>query len=113
MATAVAPTLKTTLTPQQQQALETRDVSVALSAGAGCGKTFVLTGTLPTLSRDEAAGLIRQAGGTVTGAVSRKTDYVVAGESAGSKLEKARELGIAVLDEDGLKGLLKSVDASA
>lgn len=77
------------------------------------GRSFVLTGTLPTLSRDEAADLIRQAGGTVTGAVSRKTDYVVAGESAGSKLEKARELGIAVLDEDGLKGLLKGGDASS
>jgi DNA ligase (NAD+) len=63
------------------------------------GKSFVLTGTLPTLSRSEAAVLIEQAGGRVTGAVSKKTDAVVAGADAGSKLEKARTLGIEVIDE--------------
>jgi DNA ligase (NAD+) len=70
------------------------------------GKTLVLTGTLPTLTRDEAKELIEAAGGKVSGSVSKKTDYVVAGEEAGSKLDKARELGVAVLDEAGLRELL-------
>lgn len=70
------------------------------------GKTFALTGILPTLSRGEAAGLIEAAGGKVSGTVSTKTDYVVAGEEAGSKLHKAIELGIPVLDEAGLRELL-------
>lgn len=69
------------------------------------GKIFVLTGTLPTLSRDAAKEMIEAAGGKVTGSVSKKTHYVVAGAEAGSKLAKAEELGIAVLDEDGLKAL--------
>ncbi len=71
-------------------------------------KTFVLTGTLPTLSRDEASDLIRAAGGKVTGSVSKKTSFVVAGEEAGSKLEKAQQLGVAILDENGLKALLSA-----
>jgi DNA ligase (NAD+) len=70
------------------------------------GKTFVLTGTLPDLSRDEATNLIRRAGGKVTGSVSKKTDYVVAGESPGSKLAKAQEVGTEILDEAGLRKLL-------
>jgi DNA ligase (NAD+) len=73
------------------------------------GKTFVLTGTLPTLSRDAAKELIEAAGGKVAGSVSKKTHYVVAGEEAGSKLDKARELQITVLDEAGLVGLLVEV----
>jgi DNA ligase (NAD+) len=76
--------------------------------GALEGKTFVLTGTLPNLTRDEAAALIKRAGGKVTGSVSKKTDYVVAGDSPGSKLDKAQELGTEVLDEDRLKALVGS-----
>jgi DNA ligase (NAD+) len=70
------------------------------------GKTFVLTGTLPTLSRDEAKKMLENAGGKVSSAVSKKTDYVVAGSDAGSKLDKAKELGVAVVDEDGMLQLL-------
>ncbi|MXY26113.1 MAG: NAD-dependent DNA ligase LigA [Acidobacteria bacterium] len=70
------------------------------------GTTFVLTGTLPTLTRDEAKRLIVAAGGKVTGSVSAKTDYVVAGESPGSKLRKAQSLGIEILDEQALRALL-------
>ncbi|MBS4023759.1 MAG: NAD-dependent DNA ligase LigA [Dethiobacter sp.] len=86
---------------------------VALSQGrhvAGSkplhGKTFVLTGTLPSYSREEAAKLIEEAGGSVAGSVSKSTDYVVAGEKAGSKLDKARKLDVAIMDENGLKQLL-------
>jgi DNA ligase (NAD+) len=70
------------------------------------GKTFVITGTLPSLSRDEAANLIRSQGGKVTGSVSKNTDYLVVGEDAGSKLTKARELGVKELTEQQLKTLI-------
>jgi DNA ligase (NAD+) len=70
------------------------------------GKTFVLTGTLPHLTRDEAKKMIEDAGGHVTGSVSKKTDYVVAGADAGSKLDKAKELGISVIDENEMKKLV-------
>ncbi len=70
------------------------------------GKTFVLTGTLPELSREQATKLIREAGGKVTGSVSKKTDYLVAGENAGSKLAKAEEVGTEIVDEAGLRALL-------
>ena len=73
---------------------------------AVAGKTFVLTGTLPTLKRDQAQALIEAAGGKVSGSVSKKTDYVVAGEAAGSKLEKANALGVAVLSEEELLVML-------
>ncbi|SFB15263.1 DNA ligase (NAD+) [Collimonas sp. OK607] len=72
------------------------------------GKTFVLTGSLPTLTRDAAAAMIEAAGGKVTGSVSKKTSYVVAGAEAGSKLTKAEELNIPILDEDALRTLLES-----
>ena len=72
------------------------------------GLTFVLTGTLPTLTRDEAKQRIEAAGGKVSGSVSKKTSHVVAGEDAGSKIDKARELGVSILDEAGLLQLLNS-----
>jgi DNA ligase (NAD+) len=71
----------------------------ASADGALVGKTYVLTGTLPTLTRPQATELVESAGGRVAGSVSKKTDAVVAGEDAGGKLEKARSLGIEIIDE--------------
>jgi len=93
-----------------------RAAGVQWSEGAGieiqaktlAGKIFVLTGTLPTMSRDDAAQLIEAAGGKVSGSVSKKTSYVVAGAEAGSKLAKAEELSIAILDEDALVALVQN-----
>ena len=70
------------------------------------GKTFVITGTLPNYSRDQAKQLIEDAGGKVSGSVSKKTDYLLAGEEAGSKLDKAKELGVPIIDEPGLKKMI-------
>ena len=78
----------------------------AAPAGPLAGKTVVVTGTLPGLSREEAEEAIRAAGGKAGASVSKKTDYLLAGEKAGSKLAKARELGVPVLDEDGFRRLL-------
>ncbi|MFN2219112.1 MAG: NAD-dependent DNA ligase LigA [Anaerolineae bacterium] len=72
------------------------------------GLTFVITGTLPTLSREQAKELIEAQGGKVTGSVSSKTDYLVAGERAGSKLSKAEKLGVAIVDEAGLRGMIEA-----
>ena len=111
-------------TPANQQLLQDlRSVGLSLEASASeqeaanqagaevdgvlKGKTLVLTGTLPNLSRSEAKALIEGAGGKVNGSVSKKTDYVVAGEAAGSKLTKAESLGVAVLSEDDLTAMLQ------
>jgi DNA ligase (NAD+) len=76
--------------------------------GPLAGKTLVLTGTLPSLARDEAKALIEAAGGKVSGSVSKKTDFVVAGEAAGSKLDKARELDLKIIDEQELRALVEA-----
>lgn len=82
------------------------------ASGVLLGKTLVLTGTLPNLSRDAAQAMIEAAGGKVSGSVSKKTDYVVAGSDAGSKLEKAHTLNVAVIDEAGLLALLNKSEAT-
>jgi len=87
-------------------ALPAQSADGAVPAPSLAGKTFVLTGTLPTLKRDQAKDMIEAAGGKVSGSVSKKTDYVVAGEEAGSKLEKALELGVPVIDEAELLRIL-------
>ena len=69
------------------------------------GKTFVLTGTLPTLTRDEATAIIESFGGKASGSVSKKTSYVLAGEAAGSKLTKAQSLGVEIIDETAFKAM--------
>ena len=89
------------ITPQNEK------VTMAAPTGAFAGKTFVLTGTLPTLTREEATAKIEALGGKVTGSVSKKTDFVLAGEDAGSKLTKALELGVKILDEAGFLKLLQ------
>jgi DNA ligase (NAD+) len=93
-----------------KELLEYVEIKDPTRRGAGmgklAGKTLVLTGTFPTLSRSDATRLIEEHGGKVSSSVSKKTDFVVAGEEAGSKLDKARDLGVKVLDEDGLRGLL-------
>ena len=86
--------------------LQWPDVAVAEKNSSLSGKIFVLTGTLPTLGRDAAQALIEAAGGKVSGSVSKKTDFVVAGSEAGSKLVKAQELGLSILDEAALLALL-------
>jgi len=85
---------------------ETDGVAVDATPKPLAGKTFVLTGTLPTLTRDDAKDRIEAAGGKVSGSVSKKTHFVVAGAEAGSKLDKAQELGVSVIDEAGLLALL-------
>ena len=83
----------------------------APSKGPLAGRTLVLTGALPTLSRERATELIQAAGGTVTSSVSKNTDYLIAGQSPGSKLEKAARLGVQTIDEQGLQALLDGAEA--
>jgi DNA ligase (NAD+) len=90
----------------RQQGLRLQEEGPPPSEGPLAGKTLVLTGSLPDWSREQASERIAAAGGRVTGSVSKKTDYLVAGESPGSKLEKAQRLGVAVIDEAGLRELL-------
>jgi DNA ligase (NAD+) len=117
MAHQISESLAEDRTWQIVERLREQGLNMALSEGDRrpadgplTGRTVVLTGTLPDMTRDEAAGLVKRAGGKVTGSVSKKTDFVVAGESAGSKLEKAEKLGVAVLDQDGLERLLAGDD---
>ena len=87
----------------------TPELVLALGRAAArvlAGVSVVITGTLPSFSREEAAEAVRQAGGKVTSSVSKKTDFVVAGENAGSKYDKAVELGVPILDEDAFRTLL-------
>ena len=102
------PTTAEVLEDLADAGVEPEAPAVAAVTGEGplAGKTLVVTGTLPGFSREQAEEAIRAAGGKPAGSVSRKTDYVVAGEGAGSKLAKAQELGVPVLDEDGLRRLL-------
>ncbi len=86
---------------------QVRIKKAAKGTGKLAGLTFVLTGTLPTLDRTQAEEMVREHGGSVSGSVSKKTSYVLAGESAGSKLDKARELGVKVIGEEEFKKLLK------
>ncbi|MDR2981597.1 MAG: NAD-dependent DNA ligase LigA [Puniceicoccales bacterium] len=92
---------------------DTTETSDAAVNEAIAGKTFVITGTLPTLSRDEARDKIEAAGGRVSGSVSKKTDFVLAGEEAGSKLTKAQELGVTIIDEAEFRKMLNDAKTSS
>ena len=100
------PLMRELIADLQGQGLRFEQEGPPPGEGPLAGRTFVLTGTLPTLTREEATERVLAAGGRVTSSVSKKTDYVVAGDSPGSKLEKAERLGVAVLDEPGLLALL-------
>jgi DNA ligase (NAD+) len=95
----------------RQAGLQFTGPKTVVKQGALSGKSFVLTGTFPTLKREEAKERIEAAGGKVVGSVSAKTQFVVAGEEAGSKLDKAKALGIPVIDEQELLSMLKSAPA--
>jgi DNA ligase (NAD+) len=100
------PQMRALIADLREQGLQFEAEGPAPGEGPLAGLTFVLTGTLPNLTREQASERITAAGGRVTSSVSKKTDYVVAGESPGSKLEKAERLGVTVLDEDGLERVL-------
>lgn len=100
------PQNRTLIAQLESHGLDLSSGGASLQSDSFAGKTFVITGTLPTLSREECTALIETHGGKVTSAVSSRTSYVVAGEKAGSKLDKARQLGIAVLSEAELRSLM-------
>jgi DNA ligase (NAD+) len=91
----------------QKLGLNMKEEDKATKSDIFKGKKFVLTGTLPTMKRDEAKAIIEKNGGSVTGTVSKNTDYVLAGESAGSKLDKARSLGVEIIDEQTFQSMLQ------
>lgn len=97
---------KKLITDLKLAGVEMKPLEAKQKSGVFLGKTFVLTGTLPTMSRKEASTLIEQNGGKTSSSVSKKTDYVLAGEDAGSKLTKAQQLGVSILSEDDLIGML-------
>jgi DNA ligase (NAD+) len=100
------PLMRELIADLRSQGLKFAEEGPPPGEGLLSGLTFVLTGTLPDLTREQATAMIQAAGGKVTGSVSKKTSYVVAGDSAGTKLTKAESLGVPVLDEAGLKQLL-------
>jgi len=102
---------KKILQRMKQLGIEPKSEKVSAKQMAGlplAGKTFVLTGTLPSMTREEASVKIEAVGGHVSSSVSKKTDYVLAGEEAGSKLEKAEKLGVKIIDEKAFRRMLES-----
>ncbi len=101
------PQTKVLIDALKEVGVHTEHIGAAVTDGRFAGLTFVLTGTLPTMKRDEAAALIEQYGGKTSSSVSKKTSYVLAGEEAGSKLTKAQALGVPIIDEEAFLGMLK------